>query len=256
MLSTFAGGTLFGERQGSVPLTVLALHGWGRTHRDFDQVLAPVDSAPLNSIALDLPGFGATPGPDRAMTSEDFALAIMPVLEEATEPVVVIGHSHGGRVAVCLAALRPDLVRALVLVGAPVVKRTSTKRPSISYRLARSLHRIHLISDDRFEARRRRSGSADYNAAQGVLRETLVTVINESFEEELRSLSCPVVLVWGDQDSDVPLEVAQRALSIIGQDLPVGERSPSRLEVLEGVGHLVPTSDPRALRRAIDSVLS
>ena len=50
--------------------------------------------------------------------------------------------------------------------------------------------------------------------------------------------------------------VAQRALSIIGQDLPVGERSPSRLEVLEGVGHLVPTSDPRALRRAIDSVLS
>jgi pimeloyl-ACP methyl ester carboxylesterase len=256
VLSAFAEGSLFGERHGSAPLAVLALHGWGRTHRDFDSVLSPQDGEELDAVALDLPGFGATPAPDQPWSSQDFADAVLPVLDEATEPVVVVGHSHGGRVALCLASRRPASVKALVLIGAPILRRSSMTKPKVSYRVARRLRRLHLISEARFEARRRRSGSADYNAAQGSMRDTLVTVVNESFEEELRRLSCPVYLLWGADDSDVPLEIAERALELVGAGEPEAHRPLVVLEVIPGIGHLVPSRDPASVRRVLEQALA
>src|SRR5437764_447469 len=80
-------------------------------HADFDRTLQGVDA-----VALDLPGFGATPPPASAWGSADYATAVADAIDE---PMVILGHSLGGRVAAYLAALRPDLVRALVLTGAP-----------------------------------------------------------------------------------------------------------------------------------------
>ncbi|MGZ5384735.1 MAG: alpha/beta fold hydrolase, partial [Acidimicrobiia bacterium] len=68
MLNSFAGGAVFGERFGDGPLQVLALHGWGRDRRDFDEVLQGLDAA-----ALDLPGFGASPAPVEAMGAAGYA---------------------------------------------------------------------------------------------------------------------------------------------------------------------------------------
>ena len=253
MLSSFAGGTLFGERHGEAPLQVLALHGWARTHQDFEGVFADDKGHTLRAIALDLPGFGATPGLERAMSSRDFAEMIAPILDEASQPVVLVGHSHGGRVAVELASLRPEQVAGIVLVAAPVLRLSSSTKPSWRYRLARKAHAWHLLSDERFEARRARSGSRDYNAAHGVLRDTLVTIINESFEDELRALRCPIALVWGERDGDVPLSIAERARDLIRSAGPVAPAV--SLVVLEGVGHLVPTSAPSALRTVIDGMV-
>src|SRR5438067_3542048 len=100
MLKAFDDGRLFGAAFGSGPPWVLALHGWRRTQRDWNDVLVGLDA-----IALDLPGFGATPLPDRPWGSPEYAAAVTPVLErEFDGPAVVIGHSFGGRVATHLAA--------------------------------------------------------------------------------------------------------------------------------------------------------
>jgi pimeloyl-ACP methyl ester carboxylesterase len=248
VLSSFAGGALFGERRGDAPLEVLALHGWGRTHADFARALAGCGP----SVALDLPGFGASPSTGTAMGSADFARCILPVLDEASAPVVVVGHSHGGRVAVCLAALAPEKVAGLVLVGAPVLRRSGAARPSAALRMLKVLRRLHLVSEGRLESYRRSHGSADYRAAEGTMRSTLVRVINESFEPELAGLRCPVVLLWGADDADVPVEVAERAAGLIGTEAPA--RPSVELEVLPGVGHLVPTQAPEALAAAIGRV--
>ena len=250
MLSSFAGGSLFGERRGSAPLEILALHGWGRSHIDFTAALEPLGP----SVALDLSGFGASPALTEALGSMDFARAILPVLEEARDGVVLVGHSHGGRVAVCLASLAPEKVRGIVLVAAPVLRRGEPARPSRALRRLKFLRRLHLISDARLEAWRRAHGSTDYRAAQGALRDTLVRVVNESFEDELASLHCPVVLLWGADDTDVPLEIAERAKALIGTH--EATPPPVHLEVLAGVGHLVPTQAPEALGEAIRSLVS
>jgi len=96
------------------------------------------------------------------------------------------------------------------------------------------------------EAIRQERGSADYRAASGVMRDVLVKVVNESYETQLLSLGVPVMLLWGVDDQEVPVEVAEHAMRLIEQGGGVAE-----LEVLAGVGHLVPTEAPEDLRRVV-----
>ena len=245
MLSAFSGGALFGERHGEAPLKVLFLHGWGRTHHDYDAVVAELD---VPSIALDLPGFGATPEPSQRWTSQDFARAVAPILGESTDPIVVVGHSHGGRVAAELCAMAPERIAALVFIGAPLIRKANTAKPSLRYRLLRWLNAKGWYSDERMERLRQSRGSSDYRNASGVMRETMVTVVNESFEQQLATITCPVRMVWGELDADVPVRVAHEAAAVLGS-------SDVAVTVVPGIGHLVPTSAPHAVVAAIREVM-
>ncbi|HEY7948876.1 MAG TPA: alpha/beta hydrolase [Acidimicrobiales bacterium] len=252
MLQALAGGALFGEVWGPSPAEVLVLHGWGRSHGDFSGVVGPTaPEGPLPSCAPDLPGFGGSPAPPSAWGSAEYVAALLPLLEEGSgpaRPVVVVGHSLGGRLAVTLAATRPDLVRALVLTGAPVgPHREGSRRPAARYRLARALHRRGLLSEARMERGRQRHGSADYRAAEGVMRAVLVRMVNERYDESLAAIRCPVELVWGDDDREVPVAVARSLLAALPG---------ATLSLCPGAGHLTPLSAPAALRSAVDRALA
>ncbi|MEY2477548.1 MAG: hypothetical protein QOG87_2863 [Actinomycetota bacterium] len=237
MLQAFASGRLFGTAHGSRTPWVLALHGWRRDHHDFDATLDGLDA-----LALDLPGFGATPPPDTGWGAADYAAAVAPVLDEMPGSVVVLGHSFGGRVAVHLAASRPDAIKALVLTGVPLIRRPGSGKPTLSFRVARALHKRGVVSDARMEELREKHGSADYRAAKGVMRDVFVRVVNESYEEQLRAVRCPLELVWGEDDTEAPIAVAEQAAAIVPG---------ATLTRLPGAGHLTPTTAPDALRDAL-----
>ena len=241
-LTSLADGLLFGERYGSGPVRVVALHGWGRDRRDFKRVLDGFDA-----MAVDLPGFGAAPPPGEPAGAVEYAGVVAAWLEQLDGPQVLVGHSFGGRVAVVVAATRPELVAGLVLVGAPLLHRSdrTAGRPSLAYRLVRLANRAGLVSDERLEREKRRRGSADYRAATGVMRDTLVRVVNESYEDYLPEVACPVRMVWGAVDSEVPLEVAQRAGALLKD---------ADLDVVEGCGHDVPGVAPDRIRAAIEAL--
>jgi pimeloyl-ACP methyl ester carboxylesterase len=240
MLQAFAGGRLFGERYGTASPTVVALHGWGRAHSDFDAVLRGLDA-----VAFDLPGFGATPPPAEVWGSEDYADAVAAGIDQ---PAVVLGHSLGGRVATHLAARRPDLVRGLVLTAAPLVRvgNATSSRPALRYRVTRALHRRGLVGDARMEQLRQRYGSADYRAAQGVMRGIHVRLVNENYDDAIAAIRCPVELVWGSDDAETPLAVAHA----LTQRLP-----DARLTVVEGAGHMTPQTATDVLRDALARLL-
>jgi pimeloyl-ACP methyl ester carboxylesterase len=253
VLSAFGGGRLFGEATGTAPRRVIALHGWQRDHRDFAAMLAPgaaaTGSGAVGAVALDLPGFGATPPPPDGWGSAEYAAAVAAVLDDLDGPAVVVGHSFGGRVALHLAAGFPDRVGGLLLTGVPQLVRRVPPRAKLAYRAARRLNRLGLVSDERMEARRRRSGSPDYRAASGVLRDVFVRLMAEDYEEQLTSTKVPVSMVWGESDSAAPVSMAEQAAALV----PGGR---ARLEVLPGVGHLTPTEAPAALRAALDRLLA
>ena len=240
-LRALSDGALFAEGYGDGPPRVLALHGWGRRGSDFGPSLADFDA-----LAVDLPGFGATPAPEAVLGAEGYARLVAPVLDDFQAPPVVVGHSFGGRIAVCLAAAYPDRVGSLIISGAPLVRLAPGRKPSPTYRLLRFLNQVGLIGDVRMEEIRRSRGSADYRAATGVMREILVKVVNESYEEELAGLKSRVILLWGEDDDEVPVAVAERSLRIIRQ-----AGGSAELEVLTGVGHLVPTQAPEAISRVL-----
>lgn len=256
MLTSFDQGRLFGSRTGTGPPWVLALHGWCRTHADWDAVLGqagagPSGQVPLDAVALDLPGFGgATPAPPAAWGSADYARAVAPVLEamvaESGRPAVVIGHSYGGRVAAHLGAGWPELVGAVVLSGVPHLSGVGTgaARTAARFRWGKALHRRGLVSEAKMEALRHRYGSADYRAAEGVMRAVLVRAVNESYEAQLAALAGPVELVWGQADTTAPVAEAEAAASLLGDR--------GRLTVCAGVGHMTPLEAPGALRAAVE----
>lgn len=253
MLRAFADGRLFGSRTGDGPPRVLALHGWARTHRDFDAVLAPLGEPPIDALALDLPGFGSSPPPPGPWGSADYAACLDEVLREMATPAVVLAHSFGGRVALHLAAGRREHVAALVLTGVPLVRVTPRRTPAPAFRLARRLHRWGLVGDDRMERVRRRYGSPDYRNSQGLMRQVFVRTVAETYEAQLDALTCPVTCVWADDDATVPPAVAAAALARVRAAHPT---TPTELVTVHGAGHLLPLRAPAELRAAVERMLA
>lgn len=249
MLQAFDDGAMFGSRWGDGEPLVVALHGWGRSHRDFDGVLGSTSpGGALPAIGLDLPGFGASPAPSDVWGSPCYADAVARVVRQSTaRPVVVLGHSLGGRVAVQLAARHPDAVGALVLTGAPIGPRAAgAGGVPIGYRVARTLHRAHLLSEPAMERARQRYGSADYRAATGIMRQILVRLVTEDYRAVVARLRCPLELVWGDDDTAAPLSMARWL---------VDQVPGTTLVECPGAGHLVPLTAPVALRGALQRAL-
>ena len=174
---------------------------------------------------------------------------IVPVLREiADEPLVLVGHSRGGCIATVIAATNPELVKSLVITGSPLVRREVVAKSPLRYRLTRSLHSKGLVSPQKMESARRRHGSSDYRNASGVMREVFVMMVNESYELELSKVQAPIYMVWGEEDREVPVEVAQKAGVFV--------KSPHSLRVLEDVGHLVPLEAPSDLVQTVLEALA
>jgi len=244
MLRAYVNGTIFAEESAGSPPLVVALHGWGRSRAD----LLPLVQGRY-SIAVDLPGFGSSPPPSTAWGSAEYASALEATIGEIAPgcAVIVVGHSFGGRVAVQLAAARPDLVNGLVLSGVPLLRASSGAKAPIGYRVIRRARSWRLVSQSRLDQARNRFGSADYRAAQGVMRDVLVRVVNESYESQLRSIECPVGFCWGALDTAAPLSVAEDASKLV--------RRIEVFKVSERSGHDVHRQDPDLFRGTIDTIV-
>jgi pimeloyl-ACP methyl ester carboxylesterase len=83
------------------------------------------------------------------------------------------------------------------------------------------------------------------------MRDILVKVVNESYETELSRLGSHVVLLWGADDQEVPVPVAERSLRLIRE-----AGGSAELEVLPGVGHFVPTQASDAIARVLGEVMA
>jgi pimeloyl-ACP methyl ester carboxylesterase len=248
VLRAYGDGSLFGEPYGRGPVRVIWLHGWARRGQDFAAAANELALEGVASVALDLPGFGASPAPTTAGGARHYADLVRPAIKEIGDgPFVLVGHSFGGTVACVLAANDPELVRSLVLTGAPLLRSPSSTSSPPGYRALRWLHRRGVVSDKRMEAARQKYGSSDYRHATGVMRDVLVASVNESYEDELSRLDVPVTLLWGGEDREVPLDVATRASALLN--------TTHTLQSLQGVGHLLPTEAPDHLRTAVEASL-
>ncbi|PWB97105.1 alpha/beta fold hydrolase [Salinibacterium hongtaonis] len=224
MITALADGRLLAEKTGSTPVQVVALHGWGRTGADFGTI---VDG--LNALSIHLPGFGITPEPSAVWGSEDYANDLVDVLREIG-PVVIVGHSFGGRVAVRLAAQHPELVKGLVLTGVPLLRLQAAPKAAASYRLIRWLARRGLVSQKTLEAQKHKHGSADYRNASGVMRDIMVRVVGEDYRDDLVRITAPVRMVWGERDTAAPADAGRAASELIPG---------ARFRTVAGAGHLL-----------------
>ncbi|NOX36222.1 MAG: 2-succinyl-6-hydroxy-2,4-cyclohexadiene-1-carboxylate synthase [Calditrichaeota bacterium] len=112
--------------------TLVFFHGFLGSHLDWEDVIKRLPER-YRTLAVDLPGHGKTEvtpaGHARCFTMPRVAAALAQWIGTASEsPVVLIGYSLGGRLALYLAVHYPDLFRAIVLESASPGLRTASER--------------------------------------------------------------------------------------------------------------------------------
>ncbi|MBJ6762654.1 2-succinyl-6-hydroxy-2,4-cyclohexadiene-1-carboxylate synthase [Myxococcaceae bacterium JPH2] len=120
------GVTLAYETWGEGPRTVLLLHGFTGSRASFDH-LKPLLSRSVRAVAVDLPGHGATPLPERS-GREGFVETVDAVIRLARSlgegPVDLLGYSQGARVALAAAVTAPEVFERLIMEsGSPGLHR-------------------------------------------------------------------------------------------------------------------------------------
>ncbi len=115
------GGHLHLVEQGAGPLVVL-LHGFPETWRSWRHQLPVLAAAGFRAAAVDLRGYGGSsvPADVAAYRLPELVQDVVDVVHGLGERVaVVVGHDVGSPVASTAALLRPDVVRAVGLLGVP-----------------------------------------------------------------------------------------------------------------------------------------
>jgi pimeloyl-ACP methyl ester carboxylesterase len=127
-----------------------------------------------------------------------------------------------------------------------LVRLSAPTKPALSNRIAKWLNRVGMLSDATMEARRRAAGSADYNAAQGIMRDIMVKTVNETYDDDLAAINCPTWMVWGENDTAAPTAAGKVA----------SERIHGAMwRVVPGEAHLLTPTLGAAVRTAIEAAL-
>ncbi|HEX4174131.1 MAG TPA: alpha/beta hydrolase [Acetobacteraceae bacterium] len=234
--------TAIGEGQ---PLVLLP--GLGR---------APTDLAPLADILVDesyavlLPeprGIGASTGPLERITLHDLAADVASLIEQwINAPVTVVGHAFGNRIARTLAADRPDLVSAVVLLSSSG-KVQPTPEIAEAIRLAQALD---TPPDVRRTAVQQAWFAPGHDGtkwlhgwSQPVMAAYLAAAAATPVEEWWTAGAKDVLIVQGCNDVAAPVENGR----LLKQEL--GGRG--TLVELPDIGHAMPVEDPHACATAI-----
>lgn len=230
---------------------VLLLHGWGATKELMAPVAQRLDG--YRVVAPDLPGFGATPTPPQAWGVDEYAAWVLALLDRlGVERPHVIGHSNGGRIAIALAAAHPERVHRLVLADSAGIR----PRHGLGYharvrsfKLLRAASRWRWLpagARDAAERRAAQRGSADYRAASGTLRASMVRLVNADMRPYLARLTTSTLLIWGDRDQETPIADARTMERLIRD---------AGLVVFEGAGHFAYAEQPDRFARIVDVFL-
>ncbi len=99
-----------------MPTVLVCLHGWGGSKESFTELREAMKGSDVTILAPDLPGFGNEPEPARPWTNDDYADWVerwieveIGKLKVESGKIFLLGHSHGGRIALKLAAQQSDI---------------------------------------------------------------------------------------------------------------------------------------------------
>ncbi|WP_426186391.1 alpha/beta fold hydrolase [Microbacterium sp. TWP3-1-2b2] len=201
---THGGATLIAEDFGAGARPYVLLHGIGMgrsVYVDF------VERLPGRIIALDLPGFGEAPEPDRTLTMARHADLIAAFLRNiGVSDAVIIGHSMGSQIGAELAVRHPGLVDGLVLAGPTVNSATRSIREQATYLL-------RDLMGERPEVLLR--GAREYlRGGPHLIRKIRATVVHEP-EKAYARVKCPVLVLRGERDPLAPVSWCRKIVDLV-----------------------------------------
>ncbi|MCI6108190.1 MAG: alpha/beta hydrolase [bacterium] len=183
---------------------ILLLHGWGQ-NIEMMKFIGDAFSDRFRITILDFPGFGESEEPSVPWQIQDYSLLIEELVNRVNiKKPIIMGHSFGGRVAIHYSSHHP--IEKLILFGSPCVR--LQKSLPLSTRILKKLKKLPGMNEFG-ERMKNYIGSRDYKAASPIMRQTLVYVVNEDLSEFAKKIEEPTLLIWGEQDTEAPIEEAK-----------------------------------------------
>jgi len=209
---------------------LLLLHGWGVDAASFAPVAEYLRKG-FAVYAVDFPGFGASTAPAEVWGVSQYANLIENFCGQLKiDKPLVIGHSFGGRVAIMLGARGLPLKMVLVDSAGILPKRGLDYYAKVySYKAGKRIFSLPGLG--KFKKKyinKNNAGSSDYKAAQGIMKQVFVKVVNQDLKEFLPKITTSALLVWGDADTATPLADGQLMEKLIPD---------AGLVVFPGAGH-------------------
>lgn len=233
---------------------VVLLHGWGSRAGLFSGLIELI-SRKYRAIAPDMPGFGGSQEPPEAWDVDRYADFVLEFLKPYDPSCVTfIGHSFGGRVILKLTGRElPFEIKKIILIDSAGIKPKKTLKQKLSlmcYKIGKavlSFAPIKAMFPDALENMRRKRGSADYQSATPIMRQTLVKVVNEDLKHLLPNVKAPTLLIWGTADTATPLSDAELMEKLIPD---------AGLVKVQGAGHYSFLEAPEFVERVVASFLN
>jgi 3-oxoadipate enol-lactonase len=239
------------ETRGRGARHVLFAHGWISSRRMWYEVAERLGDERYTVHLLDFRGCGRSDRPDLGHDLEGYASDLRVALASIDAPVVLVGHSMGGKLAQYVAAERPPNLERLILV-APGSARSL--RPSPKQRAAAV---AAYGSRQKIEAFQRAAMVREVSpeVTERIVDDALIAQREHwlgwydrgrdaSFPERLGEIAVPTLAIAGDGDPLAPPSRIKR---------DVAEAIPGCLfVVLRGAGHNVPVERPNEVAEAVE----
>lgn len=228
---------------------IVVLHGWGLSKKVYEPLVEELRRNHYSVFAPDFPGFGSLAPPKRAFKLDDFVDFLKKFLStHNVQKPILIGHSFGGRVSLKFQERYPTSVTALILTGTPgytPVKRWKLKLYISLAKVGALLFSLPFLNKAKDRVRLAAyylAGARDFYRAQGVMRQTFKNIVQEPLEKSMKAVRVPTLLIWGDNDSIVPVYVAKRMKKTIPH---------ADLTILPNQDHRVPFKEPKLFTTSV-----
>jgi len=255
-----------GERKDADPLFLLhdissGVFAWGGTWQHLLKHTSLL-------IGVDLPGFGLSDRPlgpweeDSNPYREEFSVKIVITLLDRYKlpKVAIVGHGMGGALAIITAQRHPQRVSKVILVAPtiyrdyipqsiqPFLSNTTLLKTYLSKIQEESFYDKKQVKQDRIEIYDKMLEVQNWDA--GIQQINCLTK-RFSVKAMLPLLECPVMILHGVEDNQVPVEDSQLAFKNLKTGPPT-----NRLELINQCGHLPQEEQPILFAEKVKEFLS
>lgn len=250
----------------------LLIHGWSSSWYALSPLI-PLLSRRFRVLSVDLPGYGSSPPLPRRVTMDAYADLLADLIQQVSDgPIVLVGHSMGGMISMTIAIRHPVLVERMVLICPTITGHLSTyinlmvspvtmiENVPLIDRLIGTIEPYMLRVTDRIMrpasfAERTAISEEDYRrlradarrVGQARVRAQCYWAMRQGdLRGRLREVESPFMVIWGAEDSTVPLRDA---------GVLVDELDTPDLRIIPKAGHWPQFETPAITRRYLASYL-
>lgn len=234
--SLFAEQKVYYQKVGKGKDLIL-IHGWGADVSTFWPIIDFLKDSFILWL-IDLPGFGRSQLPKKQFTISDFAKTIAEFIKKNDiKKPTILGHSYGGKVAIKLANVYPNLIDKLILEGSSGI---SPKKSFLQILIYPFVKVAHFLMPDIMGARSKmrtklyKKLESDY-ADAGNMKSIFLNTLKEDLTAELPTIKTETLLIWGEKDRAVPLKFGKKMYRLIEK---------SKIAIIEDSGHFPHVENP------------